>query len=51
MAKCPYFEDKGGWLTIEPYCKLVCNKVPEQKYKHYCDTYDYTQCDYYKEKR
>lgn len=51
MAKCPYFDDKGSGWTIEPYCKLICNRIPDQKYKHLCDTYDYDQCDYYKEKR
>lgn len=51
MAICPYFEDKGSFWTVEPYCKLICNKVPELKYKNFCDTYAYEDCDYYKEKK
>ncbi len=50
MAKCPYFEDKGGCFSIEPYCKVVCNTIPDAKYKNYCDTYNYDKCDYYKQK-
>lgn len=51
MAKCPYFEDKGSWFEIEPYCKLICNKIPDEKYKYVCDTYNYENCDYYKDHR
>lgn len=48
MAQCPYFEDKGGFFSIEPYCKKICNSIPEAKYKNFCATYDYRECDYYK---
>ncbi len=49
MAKCPYFEDKGGgWYEISPYCKIVENSVSDAKYKNYCDEYSYEDCDIYK---
>lgn len=51
MAKYPYFEDKGSWYCIEPYCKIICNSIPEDKYKHVCDTYSYENCNYYKNHR
>lgn len=48
MAECPYFDDKGSFFTIEPYCKKICNSITDAKYKTMCDTYNYENCDYYK---
>lgn len=48
MAICPYFKDVGSGLTIEAYCNICSNTVSEEKYKYFCDTYKYEECDYFK---
>ena len=46
---CQYYEDRGGLFSTNPYCKLIQNSVSNEKYKFYCSTSRYSECDYYKE--